>query len=75
MTNTNVVISRQVRRYLEANDLTQSALGRRLAMSQASVHMKINNRRRWTVDDVRRLIDLDVLPVDALLKVTESESD
>lgn len=75
MVNNNAVISRMVRQHLEATGLTQAALANRIAMSQASMNMKISNRRRWSVDDLARLVDVGALPCDVLLEVSGAGRD
>ena len=60
MSFSQVSLSRQVRRYLDREGLTQEELGKRIGLSAVSVNRKLAGVRRWSLDDLDALVALGV---------------
>lgn len=54
------VITEAVKRHMETVGLTQSELGHHLGLSQAAVSQRLAGVRRWSLDDVWTLYEMDV---------------
>jgi transcriptional regulator with XRE-family HTH domain len=60
MMHTQTVITREVRRFMAAQHMTQTALAERLGISQGRVSDRLRGTTNWSLDDMDRLWDLGV---------------
>ncbi len=60
MSISQVVITREVTRYMNAAGLSQTALASALEMTQGTLSRKLVGTRRWTLADLDRLAAVGV---------------
>lgn len=58
MFDSQTILSRQVKQYMAAQGISQSALAGDLAMSQTALSQRMRGAARWQLDDLDRLIQL-----------------
>ena len=63
MATTQTAISREVRRWMQAEHYTQLDVARRLGISQPQVSGRLKGSVKWSLDDLDKLWDLGV-PID-----------
>ena len=56
----NTVISRRVKTYMLDRAISQKSLADELHISQTALSQRLNNRARWQLDDLDRLIQIGV---------------
>lgn len=60
MSLSHSLVSNEVRRYMDASHMTQTAVGRALGISQSQVSARLQGRIRWSLDDIDRLAAVGV---------------
>lgn len=63
MSNSQTAITREVRRWMQAERYTQADVARLLGITQGKVSMRLRGSTRWSLDDLDKLWDLGV-PID-----------
>ena len=54
-------MSRAVRKAMDERGLTQAQLAHSLGMSQPNLSQRLTQRRRWSIDDLARLVELGII--------------
>lgn len=60
MHGSQTVITREVKRFMKRNKMTQADLAAPLCISQSQLSARINGRARWQLDDLDILLVLGV---------------
>ncbi|WP_022868941.1 helix-turn-helix domain-containing protein [Schaalia vaccimaxillae] len=60
MTTAQMIVSREVRRFMTATSQTQTDIARALGVSQTQVSQRLAGNVRWSFDDLDALIDAGV---------------
>nr|DAN31948.1 MAG TPA: helix-turn-helix domain protein [Caudoviricetes sp.] len=55
MLSNQLLVSRAVRRFMDANHITQGAIARVLGVNQGQVSARLRGATRWSLDDLDRL--------------------
>lgn len=63
MSNSQTAITREVRRWMQAERYTQADVAALLGINQSKVSNRLRGITRWSLDDLDRLWDLGV-PID-----------
>lgn len=63
MATTQTAITREVRRWMQAERYTQADVARHLGISQPQVSCRLKGTVKWSLDDLDRLWDMGV-PID-----------
>lgn len=58
MFDSQTVLSRQVKRYMAGQGISQAALAADLGMTQSAPSQRLSATTRWQLDDLDRLIQL-----------------
>lgn len=58
MFDSQTILSRQVKQYMAAQGISQSALAADLGMTQSALSQRLSATTRWQLDDLDRLIQL-----------------
>ncbi|WP_165217263.1 helix-turn-helix transcriptional regulator [Schaalia sp. ZJ1691] len=60
MSKSQAIISREVRRFMDAAHLSQAELAKTLGIDQTGVSARLNGRTRWSLDDLDILREIGV---------------
>ena len=58
MFDSQTILSRQVKRYMEDQGISQRSLAADLGMTQSALSQRLSATTRWQLDDLDRLIQL-----------------
>lgn len=58
MFDSQTILSRQVKRYMASQGISQAALAADLGMTQSALSQRLSATTRWQLDDLDRLIQL-----------------